>query len=146
MKARVLLASAIGMLLAACGQRQAEVQPSFGHDIYDARCGLCHGGNREGRPGMYPPLAGSAFVDGPPERLAAVILDGVEGPLDGYNAVMPGWRDYMRDSEIAAVLTWLRQADGKPGVTAVEVTEVRAATQARSTFWNAEDLRNFRVP
>jgi mono/diheme cytochrome c family protein len=145
MKALSVYSCAIALLLAGCGQRQAEVQPEFGHDIYDARCALCHGGNREGRPGMYPPLAGSVFVDGPPERLAAVILDGVQGPLDGYNAVMPGWRDYLRDSEISAVLTWLREADGKQAITPVEVNQVRAATQARSTFWNAEDLKNFRM-
>lgn len=128
-------------LLAGCGRQNATVAADSGHDIYMARCAMCHGMNGEGAPGMYPPLAGSEWVDGPPQRLAAIILDGMQGRAGNYNAIMPGWGAVMPDAEIAAVMTWLRQRDGKGAVTAVEVNHVRMETAARNTFWTVEDLR-----
>jgi len=129
-------------LLAGC-RRQAEVIPDTGHMVFMARCALCHGENTKGRPGLYPPLEGAEWVNGPPERLAAIILDGVQGPLGNYNGVMPGWRGVLHDTEIAAVITWLRQ--GKAPVTAVEVNHVRIETEGRNTFWTAADLQNLRI-
>jgi len=129
-------------LLGGCRQQQqAEVMPDSGHMIYMARCAVCHGENGEGRPGLYPPLAGSEWVNGPPERLAAIILDGLQGPVGNYNGVMPGWRGFLQDAEIAAVMSWLRKAP----VTAVEVHHVRLETDARSSFWTADDLRVLRI-
>jgi mono/diheme cytochrome c family protein len=93
---------------------------------------------------MYPALAGSEWVDGPPQRFAAIILDGIQGQVGNYQAVMPGWGAYLKDSEIA-VMTWLRQSDGKSPVTPVEVNHTRVVTNARNTFWTAEDLRNFQT-
>ena len=131
-------------LLAACG-RPPEVRPDSGQAIYMIRCAVCHGRDRQGRPGMYPPLAGSEWVSGPPDRLAALVLDGVQGPLGKYNSVMPGWRGYLKDAEIAAVITWLRQIAGKPPVTPVEVARVHLQTEARGTFWTATDLQNLHL-
>ena len=132
-------------LLGGCRQQQAEVKPDSGHEIYMARCAVCHGQNGEGRPGMYPPLVGSEWVNGPPERLAAIILDGMQGPVGHYNAVMPGWRGVLRDAEIAAVMTWLRQAEGKTPVTAAEVIHVHVETEGRNTFWTVNDLENLQM-
>lgn len=129
-------------LLGGCRQQKGEVMEDSGHAIYMARCAVCHGENGEGRPGMYPALAGSEWVDGPPERLAAITLDGMEGRVGSYEAVMPGWGSVLRDAEIAAVMTWLRKADGRGAVTAVEVNHTRVVTEGRNTFWTAEDLRN----
>ncbi len=121
------------------------VMEDSGQAIYLARCAVCHGENGEGRAGTYPPLAGSEWVDGPPERLAALILDGFEGRVGNYQAVMPGWGGVLQDTEIAAVMTWLRQRAGKGPVTAVEVNHARVETNGRNTFWTAEDLRNLQV-
>ena len=110
-----------------------------------AHCAICHGENRQGHPGLYPPLAASEWVSGPPERLTAIVLDGLQGPVGPYNAVMPGWRGFLHDSEIAAVITWLRQSEGKPPVTPVQVTHVAIETQGRNTFWTVADLQNLRM-
>jgi mono/diheme cytochrome c family protein len=141
MRARVGSLALAAAFLCGCRQQQAETRPDSGQMIYMARCAVCHGENGEGRPGMYPPLTGSQWVNGPPERLAALILDGLQGPVGNYNSVMPGWRGYLHDAEIAAVMTWLRKAP----VTAVEVNHVRLETDARNSFWTANDLQSLRI-
>lgn len=136
---------AVALALAGCGQRK-EVSADAGQGIYLIRCAVCHGMNGEGKAGLYPPLAGSDRVKGPPERMAAIILDGMQGADAGYNGVMPGWRGYLQDAEIAAVMTWLREQNGAGPVTAVEVNRVRIRTEGRGAFWTAGDLQKLRVP
>jgi len=130
------------VVLAGCRQESVGVAQNSGQQIYMARCAVCHGENREGRPGMYPPLAGSQLVDGPPDRITAIVLDGLQGRVGDYNAVMPGWGSTLRDTDIASVITWLRQRDGKTPVTAVDVNHTRVTTTGRNTFWTMEDLQN----
>jgi mono/diheme cytochrome c family protein len=131
--------------LGGCRQPGTEVKGDAGQKIYMTRCAVCHGLKEEGRPGLYPPLAGSEWVSGPPEWMAAQILDGLQGPVGKYNAVMPGWRGYLKDAEIAAVMTWLRQGAGKEPVSAVEVNRVHLETEGRNTFWTVYDLQNLRI-
>jgi mono/diheme cytochrome c family protein len=128
-------------LLGGCRQPpQAGVEVS-GQQIYLARCAICHGIHGEGVLN-YPALTRSQWVDGPPNRLAAIVLDGMQGRIGTYNAVMPGWGATLRDTEIAAILTWLRKQDGKSPVTAVDINHTRIVTGNHNTFWNAEDLQN----
>jgi len=134
---------AVGLMaiMSGCGPQAAGVTGS-GQDIYNQRCAMCHGADRGGVSPWYPPLTRSEWVDGPPERLAAIILNGLQGRAGKFDAVMPGWGGVMNDAEIAAVMTWLRAGDGKSAVTAVEVNHVRIVTAARNTFWTVDDLRN----
>jgi mono/diheme cytochrome c family protein len=132
-------------LQAACRQPQAEVKPDSGDEIYMTRCALCHNSNAEGIPPAYPPLAGTEWVDGPPERLGAIILDGMTGRSGTYNGVMPGWRNVLTDAQIAALMTWLRKGDGKPPVTPVQAGHIRLETQARNSFWTVSELHALRM-
>jgi mono/diheme cytochrome c family protein len=141
MTARWLILCAL--LLSGCRQQMAGMATDSGQAIYMNRCAVCHGDHGEGRAGMYPALASSEWVDGPPQRLAAIILDGMQGRLGNYDAVMPGWGAILRDTEIAAVMTWLRQ--GKSPVTSVDVNQVRIETAGRDAFWTVEDLKNMPV-
>jgi mono/diheme cytochrome c family protein len=142
--ARLGLAAA---LLAGCGPRQAGVQtqPDAGQSLYLTRCALCHGENGEGIPPNYPPLAGSVWVTGSPDRMAAIILDGMQDPSRHYNGVMPAWRDTLDDAQIAAIETWVRQAAGKPPVGATDVNHVRAETAARGAPWTLDDLQRLQL-
>ena len=137
---------ALVLLLAGCRQQPANTAAQSGRDIYLARCAVCHGVDREGIPGMYPPLKGAEWVDGPPKRMAAIILDGIQARVGKMDAIMPAGATVMNDAEIASVMTWLRAADGKPPVTPVEVEHVRIVTAARNTFWTMDDLRNIPIP
>ena len=67
-------------------------------------------------PGQFPPLAGSGYVTGDPERLALILLHGVEGPLTvqgaHYHTAMPGWHAQLDDQDLAAIATFIRQSWG----------------------------------
>jgi mono/diheme cytochrome c family protein len=141
---RGLRVIAAALLLSAC-QKAAEVKPATARDAYLMRCAACHQVNGEGYRPYYPPLAGSKWVDGPPERLAAIILGGMQGPDGGYNGVMPAWSGILNDAEIADLMTYLRQMDGKPPYSAIQVNVVRSQTAARNTFWTVEDLENLGI-
>jgi mono/diheme cytochrome c family protein len=85
-----------------------------GSDIYAQRCADCHGKDGSGVPGVYPPLNGNAFVVEPTgiNAMRAVLLGGfstvtVENPRP-YS--MPPYAQQLNDADVAAVVTYIRQA------------------------------------
>ncbi len=60
---------------------------------YYPTCANCHGANGAGIAGLAPALAGASWVTGPPEWLARIILQGVNGPMEvnavQWNGIMP---------------------------------------------------------
>ncbi len=109
------------------------------------QCLSCQQANGRGLYPVYPPLVDSEFVLGDPARLAAIIMHGLEGPIEvlgrSYNQQMPPVpiRD---DEDIAAVMTYVRQAWGNdaPPVGPDLVAEVRAATSGRGRPLTSADL------
>ncbi len=87
----------------------------LGAEIYNA-CMQCHQANGLGVAGSFPPLANSEYVSGDPQRLAAILLNGIQGPFkvngQEYNSQMPAWRDNYNDEELAAVMTYIRASFG----------------------------------
>ena len=85
-------------------------------------------------------------MNGSPNRLAALVLDGVQGPLtvNGvvYKGVMPAWKTVLSEDEMAAVLTYIRQSwrNAAAPVSAATVSGVRAHTGERNGFWTERDL------
>ena len=78
---------------------------------------------RRASPGVYPPLAGSEWVNGPSSRVVRIVLYGLKGDIHVqghvYNAAaMPvfgkvaGSAYNWNDDKIAAVLTYVRQEWG----------------------------------
>src|ERR1017187_6129500 len=41
----------------------AAAQAAHGKQVYEFVCGPCHGADGMGKPGQYPPLAGSEWID-----------------------------------------------------------------------------------
>jgi cytochrome c6 len=72
-----------------------------GAQLYELRCSACHQSDGTGIDGVYPPLADSAFVaidDAGP--VAETVIHGRAG--------MPAWGGQLSDTEIAAILSYLR--------------------------------------
>lgn len=118
-----------------------------GHAMYESRCSACHQAAGQGLPGAFPPIAGSEFVLGDPERLVRIVLHGLTGPVtvkgQSFNGAMPAWADVLNDAEIAAVLTYVRSSwgNGAGAVEAEQVAEERAKTASRTTPWTAGELK-----
>ncbi len=120
----------------------------LGRRVYN-NCMACHQRDGGGVAGNYPPLDGSEWVGGSPDALAALVLHGLQGPIEvagqTYNQVMPQW-GHLSDEQIAAVLTYVRGSWGNraPPVSSELVAAVRAATDDRRQPWTVEELRLFR--
>jgi mono/diheme cytochrome c family protein/glucose/arabinose dehydrogenase len=120
-----------------------------GEAVYNTTCFACHQPNGMGLDSIAPPLVGSDWVTGDPERAIKVALDGITGPITvsgkKYEGlpVMPGHRAFLDDKQIAAVLTYVRHAWGnnqgmiEPG----QVAKIRKATTERGLPWTESELK-----
>jgi mono/diheme cytochrome c family protein len=96
----------------------------LGQSIYVANCAPCHQLNGEGRLNRFPALNGNAFVTArQPQPLIQTVLSGRGG-------VMPGFAPTLADQEIAAVLSYIRNAwsNSAPAIDANQVNQVKANT------------------
>ena len=84
-----------------------------GAALYATHCLTCHQADGNGVPFMQPPLVGSEMLSGPAEGLIAFVLTGNQGPSDWGNPM--GSFAGLSDAELAAVLTYSRQAYGEAG-------------------------------
>ncbi|MFT5906121.1 MAG: mono/diheme cytochrome c family protein [Cryomorphaceae bacterium] len=116
-----------------------------GKALYQAKCIACHGPTGNGVPPVFPPLAGSEWVNGPVENLIKIQLHGLSGPIEVkgklYNGIMPN-NAAMSNQEIADVLTYVRSNMGNnaPAVTADMVEEHRAQAIANPAAITVKDL------
>ncbi|MEM9283429.1 MAG: cytochrome c [Verrucomicrobiota bacterium] len=103
---------------------------SNGKKVY-SNCIACHQASGLGIPGQFPPLVGSEWVDGGTERLGAIMLHGINGPLkvggQMYNGLMPAWNT-LSDEKIAQVITYIRREygvlpEGEDGVVTTEMVK-----------------------
>jgi len=77
----------------------------LGQQKYDQICAACHGADGRGLPPMYPALKGSSVSVGKPiSRHILLILNGVPG------SAMQPYRNQLTDEEIAAIVTYERNA------------------------------------
>jgi mono/diheme cytochrome c family protein len=115
-----------------------------GAAIFAARCAACHQATGAGLPSVFPPLAGSNWVNGRDTTVIQIVLHGIQGSLTvngvKYNGAMPTFGAQLSDAEIAAVLTHVRSQWGNTAgaVGAREVTAQRAATAQRNEPWQGD--------
>ncbi len=125
-----------------------EQRVQAGQQLYTTVCAACHLPNGGGNAAVAPPLAGSDWVSGPPERLARVVLHGLYGPIEvsgqKWNLHMPGLgaTGLFDDEKIAAVLSYIRRAWGNAAapIEPALVAAVRKETDGRTLPWRAEEL------
>lgn len=101
-----------------------------GSQVYTTYCNSCHQRNGEGDGNRFPPVKNSDWVNADKKKLINVVLNGLDEPIKvndkEYNSIMPS-HGFLKDEEIAQVLTYLRQHFNNmtDSVTAAEVKRVR---------------------
>lgn len=123
----------------------------IGKAIYtrDGYCNTCHQPNGKGLPDAgFPPLNESKWVVGSEERLIKLVLKGIYGPIEVNGKKYPGqvpmtpYGGMLKDDEVAAVLTYVRNSFGNnaPAVTAEKVKEIRASIKNKTGFYSPDEL------
>jgi mono/diheme cytochrome c family protein len=101
-----------------------------GHRVFTTICAACHQPTGVGRPNMFPPLAGSDYLNADKTRAINIVVFGRQGEVvvNGrkYNNNMPSFP--LSDEEIAYVLTYVYNSFGNSGVevTPQEVKDQRS--------------------
>jgi mono/diheme cytochrome c family protein len=90
---------------AALAQGQGDAAQR-GQGVFAEHCAQCHRTGGEGLPATFPALNKNPFVLGDPQPVIATVLNGRKGNM----GAMPGWRNSLDDEQIAAVVTYIRQA------------------------------------
>jgi cytochrome c6 len=104
------------MLLAGSAWAQAPGDlVKQGQQIFENNCAQCHLKSGQGLPGTFPALDKNPFVVGDPKPVLATVLNGRKGTL----GQMPTWKDKLDDQQVAATVTYIRQAwsNRAPGAT-----------------------------
>lgn len=115
------MARYLAQLPAAPARQAPASQPpptnhSLGARLYEAQCAQCHGKQGEGQTDAYPALAGNRAVQmTPSHNLVLSVLQGGYGPSTQGRPQphgMPPFQLVLSDAELAAVLSYIRNAWG----------------------------------
>ncbi len=95
---------------------------ALGKEVYDAKCAACHQGNGEGIAGTFPALKGSAIA-----IEADKINEHIEVVVNGKaGTAMAAYGAQLTDAELAAVITYERNAWGNNTGEKVQPAEIQA--------------------
>jgi mono/diheme cytochrome c family protein len=112
---------------------QAEAVLKQGARLYEQHCAECHKADGAGAPPAYPPLAGARSVTAQsPINPIRIVLNGGYPPVTKGNPRpygMPPFGAALNDSEIAAVVSYIRNTWGNKGdlVSPIDVGRFRGA-------------------
>ena len=95
-----------------------EEQKARGEKVYAANCAACHQLNGKGA-GAFPALDGDKVINGPKAAQFYILLN-------GKNA-MPKWGGVLSDADIAAVITYTRNAWGNHTGEVIQTQEIITA-------------------
>jgi len=122
-----------------------------GAEIYsrEAHCVTCHQPDGQGLPDSgFPPIAGTQWTNGDPDRLIKLTLNGLFGPIEVKGKKYPGqvpmtpFASLLNDEEIASVLTYVRNSFGNQSspIQPAHVKKVREEMKDTLGLLNPEDL------
>jgi len=125
-----------------------------GLELYRQYCSVCHGEAGGGTQNLAPPLDGSEYITGSTERLALIMLHGMQGPIHingkryEFNAAMPGIGNNpaISNKDVLSIILFLRNAFSTEGTS---ITEERIATLRElkpkdGTMYTEELLNDFK--
>ena len=114
------------MMVAAAAEASADKTYSMaelmekGQGLYNSKCGACHQINGQGLPPAFPGLKGSAIATGPIQAHLDIVLNGKPG------TAMVAWNT-LNDLELAAIMTYERNAWGNDTGDIVQPRDIKAA-------------------
>ena len=91
-----------------------------GEQVYNTSCAACHQVNGQGIPGVFKPIAGSPVATGDKAKHIDVGMNGVAG------TAMQAFAGQLNDVDMAAVLTYQRNAFGNDTGDMVQPSEISA--------------------
>lgn len=125
---------------AAGPSAETAVAKKDGRTLFTANCAMCHQGEGQGIPNVFPPLAKSDYMaelsSKNRKELVSTVLNGKTGKIvvNGveYNGVMTPVAG-LDDEALSALLTYVTNAWGNKAVpfTAAEVKALRPATPSQ---------------
>ena len=132
---------------------QEKVNFAKGKTIYGSLCASCHGAEGEGMEMLAPPLVNSEWVTGNPDRLARILLHGLEGTIDVNGKtyqppkILPAMPPVgmMSNNDLAATMTYIRRAwdhTASP-VSSGDIQRNRDLTAAQKGAYQASELVDF---
>ena len=107
--------------------RSKDEKIEMGRRIFTTICAACHQPTGRGVPNVFPPLAGSDFLNADKNRAIKIVINGRQGEIvvNGlkFNNSMPKFP--LTDHDIANVLTFVYSSFGNAGI---EVTPEEVST------------------
>jgi len=88
-----------------------------GEKVYAGTCLACHQANGKGIPGTFPELDGSKITNGPKAENIKIVMNGKAG------TAMVAFK-HMSDADIAAVITYVRNAWGNTTGDVIQPSEI----------------------
>ncbi len=92
-----------------------------GEAVYAQNCAACHQPNGKGLPPAFPALDGSKIATGPKGEHIKMVVSGKPG------TAMAAFGGQLSDADLAAVITYERNAWGNKSGEAVQPSEIKAA-------------------
>lgn len=113
----------------AKAEPQASSGSAQGAALYDKHCAQCHGPQGQGAAGAYPALAGNRAVTmARSDNLVAIVRAGGFAPATAGNPQpygMPPFSHVLTNAEIAAVVSYIRNAWGNQAAAVTELEVLR---------------------
>lgn len=138
--------------------KETERKYPRGAALFRTNCQTCHGADLNGIKSLAPPLNKSEWVTGKKERLIAIVLYGLTGPVEVNKhlytkpeimADMPGiaGSNEFSDEDIAQLLSYIRDYGRNKAdkVKQPEVAAVREQLKGRDKAFTVEELLSHKV-
>jgi len=91
-----------------------------GKQVYDTNCAACHMADGKGNPAMgVKAIAGGTIANGPLAAHISLVLHG--------KGIMPAWGNILKDTDLAAVITYERNAFGNHKGDVVQPAQIKTA-------------------
>lgn len=98
-----------------------------GKTVYESQCVACHQASGKGMPPAFPALDGSALVNGPIDEQINLLVYGKPG------TAMAAFGGILSESDIAAAITYTRNAWGNTAKDTVQPKDVKRIKNTRGT-------------